>query len=763
MVDPRSDAPEPDPGHLLATAMQHALGSVVITDVSGRIVYVNPAFERVTGYTAAEVMGKCPSVLSSGMHTRAFYRQMWGTLARGEPWRGELINRRKSGELYDAELSIAPVRDASGAVTHFLGTHRELTAEKQARRLLEDKVRELDLLNRELDDFVSRVSSDLREPLRGIEAICAATARELGHLSVDALAERAGQVGQLAGKLKKRVQGLERLSRVGKDRRVFTKVDLGQLLGEVQQELFFAARQRRVTLRIGELPAVMGNRLLVGEMLASLVSNAIRLAGEPPIVVIEEETGADVPPGFVRIAVRDNGAGVAERDRDRIFAPFYRGRGAAENGLGTGLALVRKVAERHGGRVWVDDALEGGAAFHVLLPAAGHRRTHGDETTAARFHTIAPPVESDDAPPSPPARVLLVEADPVAAELVADALRAGSDSAPKLETVRTAAEAISHALQGEFDVVLVDMDLPGGDGLALLGQLHHDHPALPLVAIAGDGDERLAVQAMQRGAVDYVTHDEVSALLSRAAAAVVERTRAARVLEQTKSDLVGIVTHDLKNPVANVVGYVDLLLDADQPLSDRQRNLLSRIKDNAMFMLELIADILDAARIDAGKLRLVPARGDLVDLVRDALSRSEFLAGDKGIALVGDLPDHPIMLTYDRGKIMQVLNNLISNALKYSATGTTVRVALGLVGETVEVSVIDQGQGIRPEEIAQLFKKFSRTSARATRGEKSTGLGLYIVNEMLKLHHGSIRVHSEPGKGSTFTFTLPLPSNGQSR
>src|SRR5438132_757351 len=100
-----------DPAALLHAAMQHSLSSVVITDLGGHILYVNPAFERCTGYSAADALGKTPRLLSSGMHTRAFYKQMWSSLAAGKSWKGELVNRKKSGGLYDAELVIAPVKD----------------------------------------------------------------------------------------------------------------------------------------------------------------------------------------------------------------------------------------------------------------------------------------------------------------------------------------------------------------------------------------------------------------------------------------------------------------------------------------------------------------------------------------------------------------------------------------------------------------------------------------------------------------------------
>lgn len=130
--------------------------------------------------------------------------------------------------------------------------------------------------------------------------------------------------------------------------------------------------------------------------------------------------------------------------------------------------------------------------------------------------------------------------------------------------------------------------------------------------------------------------------------------------------------------------------------------------------------------------------------------------GAESITLLSDVPDVPLPITLDRGKMIQVFNNLISNAIKFSREGTTVRVGARQILGGIEAWVTDQGQGMQQAELPQLFHKFSRTSVRATRGEKSTGLGLYIVAEVLRLHHGTIRVDTEPGRGSTFTCTLPV-------
>jgi signal transduction histidine kinase len=190
---------------------------------------------------------------------------------------------------------------------------------------------------------------------------------------------------------------------------------------------------------------------------------------------------------------------------------------------------------------------------------------------------------------------------------------------------------------------------------------------------------------------------------------------------------------------------------------------MRRINTNGELMLKLINDLLDVAKIESGRLDLELATGDLCGLIEENLTMNRMLAEKKGIRL-DFAPEYGMPLfRFDRGKVEQVLNNLISNALKFSATGTAVTVQASRVNGTVVVSVRDHGQGIPAEELDKLFKPFSKTSVRGTAGERSTGLGLAICRKIVEGHHGRIWAESEPGKGSTFSFALPVASEDRSQ
>ena len=225
-----------------------------------------------------------------------------------------------------------------------------------------------------------------------------------------------------------------------------------------------------------------------------------------------------------------------------------------------------------------------------------------------------------------------------------------------------------------------------------------------------------------------------------------------------KNQLLGMAAHDLRNPLSVIVGVLDLLSEelADS-LSAQNRDLLARVTSAAGQMQALIDDILDYSKIDAGRLDLQLAPVDVAELIRQGLEFNTLLASKKGIKLRFESERTPPTLNLDSRRMQQVLSNLISNALKFSHAGTTITVSLRCDAAEVTIAIADEGQGIRADELEQLFKPYSRTSTRSTANEKSTGLGLAIVRRIVAAHGGRVRVESALGRGSTFYVVLPIP------
>jgi PAS domain S-box-containing protein len=228
-------------------------------------------------------------------------------------------------------------------------------------------------------------------------------------------------------------------------------------------------------------------------------------------------------------------------------------------------------------------------------------------------------------------------------------------------------------------------------------------------------------------------------------------------LNDVKNQMLGMAAHDLRNPLHVVNAASSLLLDklARDVSEAEKRDLLDRIYKNSEFMLNLIDDLLDVAKIETGRLDLTLATGDLCGLIEENMAMNRVLARKKGIRL-DFAPERGLpALRFDGSRLEQVLNNLISNALKFSPPGGTVTVRASRVDGSVVVSVHDHGQGIPAKELELLFKPFSKTSVHSTAGEKSTGLGLAICRKIVEGHHGRIWAESEVSKGSVFSFSLP--------
>ena len=238
---------------------------------------------------------------------------------------------------------------------------------------------------------------------------------------------------------------------------------------------------------------------------------------------------------------------------------------------------------------------------------------------------------------------------------------------------------------------------------------------------------------------------------------LMKKNRELDELNKLKNLFLGIAAHDLRNPLGVIMGYSEYLLDeVKESLSEDHIEMLQSILTSSEFMLRLLDDLLDVSAIESGNLNLNLVKADIVPVVKKNVELNSVIAHKKNINIqiiqTGQIPE----VLFDVGKIEQVLNNLISNAIKYSQPGTNVAVSINSTKTDLTVSISDQGQGIPEDELGKLFRPFERTSVKSTAGEKSTGLGLSIVRNLILGHKGKIWVESKVGEGSTFYFSLPI-------
>lgn len=228
-------------------------------------------------------------------------------------------------------------------------------------------------------------------------------------------------------------------------------------------------------------------------------------------------------------------------------------------------------------------------------------------------------------------------------------------------------------------------------------------------------------------------------------------------LNEQKNRIIGIAAHDLRNPMGVVQSFSELLLDTlDDTEPEKQRELLEYIYESSKASIDLLNDLLDVSKIEAGKMDLHLKEQDYENFVKKIFELNKIFARKKNIALKLKIPKKLPLIEFDSGKIEQVLNNFISNAVKFSFPVSSIYVTVESDNDFITTTVRDEGQGIPENEHYKIFKEFQKTSVKTTGGERSTGLGLAITKKIVEHHNGEIGFLSEKGKGSSFFFRLPV-------
>lgn len=313
------------------------------------------------------------------------------------------------------------------------------------------------------------------------------------------------------------------------------------------------------------------------------------------------------------------------------------------------------------------------------------------------------------------------------------------------------------------DIVLLDHQLPGMSGVELLAVLAERQPAPEFLTVMMTAYATLenAVLATKRGAEDFLakpfTPEELRAAVDKTARHLLvtrEARRLAREKSQVRFQLLSVIVHELKAPLNAIQGYLWILKDlppADDPAV--QEKAIDRCLVRIEGMRKLVMDLLDMTRLESGQKRRELARLDLRDAARSALDSVAPEAAAREITLNLDAPAE-VPVTADRGEMDIVLNNLVTNAVKYNRDGGRVDVRLSCAGDRARVVVEDTGIGLSAADQARLFGEFVRIRNEQTRDIAGSGLGLSILRKLVRLYGGDVTVTSEPGVGSTFTVEL---------
>jgi signal transduction histidine kinase len=223
--------------------------------------------------------------------------------------------------------------------------------------------------------------------------------------------------------------------------------------------------------------------------------------------------------------------------------------------------------------------------------------------------------------------------------------------------------------------------------------------------------------------------------------------------EQLRRNMVADVAHELRTPLSNLKGYLEAVSDG---MIKPDAKTFHSLNEEASLLSRLVDDLQELSLAEAGELRLDYQIGDIAELIKQTVAAMQTQAMTKGISVSIDLPDKLPAVNIDSHRIRQVMRNLLENAVAHTAKGGSITVSASQQGKQVEVSVTDTGEGIPAEDLANIFERFYRVDKSRTRATGGSGLGLTIARRLVEAHGGQIKVQSELGKGSRFSFTLPV-------
>lgn len=466
----------------LSTVIDQTADSVIITDVEGKIIYVNPAFERITGYSRAEAIGQNPRFLKSGKHAPDFYEEMWSTIGGGHVWRGRFSNRRKDGTIFIEDATISPVRAPNGEITNYVGVKRDVTRELELEQHYY-QAQKMEAVGR----LTGGIAHDFNNLLTGINGFV-----ELMQFKLPAdspLQEMVGTIhrsGQRAADLVRQLMAFSRKQDI--EPRVF---DLNAVVSDLSK-LLARLIGEDITLECSLAPnlwPLKADLSQIEQVVVNLVLNARDAMPNGGQITIRtsnqtlSETDVMLDPGtrpgdYVLLEISDTGIGMSEEVKLRIFEPFFTTKNKGR-GTGLGLATSYGIIKQHGGCIWVDSEEGEGTTFKIYWPRSGTEIKDSPEK-----------IQLQDLPGGTETILVVEDESGVRAIITAILKKQGY----KVLEAGNGEEALAlgRANCGELQLLLTDVVMPQMGGKRLADQLLVDCPGIKVLYISGYTDEAIA-------------------------------------------------------------------------------------------------------------------------------------------------------------------------------------------------------------------------------------------------------------------------------
>jgi len=680
-------------------ALEAAANGVVITDKDGRIEWFNSAWSALTGYSSAEVVGKNPRILKSGIQDKAFYKNLWDTILAGQVWRGELVNRRKDGTLYHEEETITPVLNERGEIKNFIAIKQDISARKRAEQITQARLRlnsyalifdTSEFLQKALDEAEALTESNIGffHFVEKDQTNIKLQAWSTNTLSNMCNAEGEGQhypvdtAGIWAETIRDQEPHIYNDYPTAPNRR-------GMPEGHAVVTRFLTVP----LIQAGKVAAVLG----VGnktqdysqadfEILAQLVSDAwdmvLRKIAEDALARSNQN-------------LKDLAEDLESRVKKRT-AEIETTRQRLELAVTAGEIGVWEANVKEDKILW-DKRMH---LFHGVNPE------YFDGSLSAWWRTIHP-----------------------------------QDLAQLQAQFQDALDKTG-AFSSEYRILRPDGSLRHVTANAIV-LYDAEHQPERIVGVNLDVTERKQIEeAMLR--------------------ANVEMRRALRV----KDEFLANMSHELRTPLNAVTGISESLLEQTVgALNEKQKKYVSTIRESGEHLLDLINDILDLSKIEAGRMDLAVADVSIQLLWDSSFRMVKEMAAKKNIAIAFEADERAQTVRGDQRRLLQILVNLLSNAIKFTPAGgqAGVKIVAHPAANQITFTVWDTGIGIAKDDIPRLFQSFTQLDSGLSRESSGTGLGLALVMQMARLHGGNVSVESVINEGSRFTVALPWDEAAQNQ
>lgn len=496
----------------LAQCQQFALDNhaiVSVTNLKGRIVYVNDRFIETSGYSRDELIGQTHSLVNSSYHDASFFKELWQQITQGETWRGEVRNQAKDGSYYWVSSMVMPIRNHRGEITHYISIRTDITHQKQVEADLAKAVEKAMAASQAKSEFLANMSHEIRTPMNGVLGMLQLIEEEpLNEASQDYVQTALGS-GRALLRILNDILDVSKIE-AGKLDLEHHMFDWPKFFKETLSSIELQAKQKGLNFRIDVDPnipqSLCGDETRIGQILINLAGNALKFTEKGEVAVscrLVAERQDDVE---VEIEVSDSGVGMTEAQQNSIFHAFSQADMSINRrfgGTGLGLTISQSLAHIMGGKIWVQSQFGQGTQFFVRIPVDKKMQCLDGISEKEMDNEIASLEQ---------VRILLVEDNQVNQKLALALLRKRhADSVDLAENGQEAVEKYQAALSSSrpYDLVLMDMQMPVMDGIKAT-QLIRDYEeefsqdTVPIMALTANASEKDQMDCYQNGMNGFV-------------------------------------------------------------------------------------------------------------------------------------------------------------------------------------------------------------------------------------------------------------------